>query len=171
LPSSQLAPGLGCKVQPVAGSQPLVVHGLVSVQSSGGPATQIPPLQVSLSVHLLLSVHGVLSCKFEWAHCWFAGLQVSAVHGLLSSQFTPMPPHFPAVHLSPMVQALPSSQGVSSILFTLEQPVIELQLSTVQSLLSLHVTGVPALQLPPWHASPWVQTSLSVQGKLSATGA
>ncbi len=96
---------------------------------------------------------------------------MSAVHGLLSSQLTPVPPHFPAVHLSPEVQALPSSQGVLSALFVLEQPVIELQLSTVQSLLSLHVTGVPGLQLPPWHESPWVQTSLSVQAKLSATGA
>jgi hypothetical protein len=149
LPSSQFAPGLGCTVQPVAGSQLLVVHGLVSVQSSGGPAMQRPPLHVSLSVHLLLSVHGVSSWRFEWAHCWVAGSQVSAVHGLLSSQFTPMPPHLPAVHLSPEVQALPSSQGVSSILFTLEQPVIELQTSTVQSLLSLHVTGPPGLQLPP----------------------
>src|SRR5262249_17224521 len=93
------------------------------------------------------------------------------VHGLLSSQLTPTPAHFPAVHLSPVVQALPSSQGVSSILLTLEQPVIELQLSTVQSLLSLHVSGMPGLQLPAWHPSPSVQTSLSVQGKLSATAA
>jgi hypothetical protein len=71
--------------------------------------------------------------------------------------------------LSLEVQALPSSHGVSSILLTLEHPVMVLQLSTVQSLLSLHVTGPPGLQLPAWHASPWVQTLLSVHGRLSAT--
>jgi len=95
---------------------------------------------------------------------------VSAVHGLLSLQSTPMPAHFPAVHLSPMVQALPSSHIASSGLFTLAQPVIVSQLSTVQSLLSLHVTGVPAWHLPVWHESPCVQTLLSVQGVLLATG-
>ena len=96
---------------------------------------------------------------------------MSAVQGLLSSQLTPTPRHFPPVHLSPEVQALPSSHSVSSILFTLEQPVIELQLSIVQSLLSLHVTGIPGLQVPDWQASPWEHTSLSVQGRLSATAA
>ena len=149
----------------------MVVQGLVSVQSSGGPATQRPPLQVSLSVHLLLSVHGVSSCRLVCAHCWLAGLQVSAVHGLLSSQLTPIPAHFPAVHLSPMVHALPSSQGASSTLATLVQPVIPLQESTVQSLLSLQEMGAPLLHPPLWQESPCVQTSLSEHGKLSATGA
>jgi hypothetical protein len=54
-----------------------------------------------------------------------------------------MPAHLPAVHLSPVVQALPSSHMVLSSLFTFEQPVMGSQLSVVQSLLSLHVTGAP----------------------------
>jgi hypothetical protein len=83
-----------------------------------------------------------------WLHCCVAGLQVSAVQGLLSLQSTPMPAHLPAVHLSPVVHALPSSHIASSGLFTLAQPVIVSQLSIVQSLLSLHVTGVPAWHLP-----------------------
>jgi hypothetical protein len=45
--------------------------------------------------------------------------------------------------LSPVVQALPSSHGVSFGLFTFAQPVIESQLSVVQSLLSLQLIGAP----------------------------
>jgi hypothetical protein len=92
---------------------------------------------------LLLSVQGVPSCRLVRAHCWLAGLQVSAVQGLLSLQSTPMPPHRPLVHLSPVVHALPSSHIASLGRLTLAQPVIRSQLSTVQSLLSLQVTGVP----------------------------
>ena len=93
---------------------------------------------------------------------------MSAVHGLLSLQSTPTPAQFPAVHLSPVVQALPSSHMVLSGLFTFEQPVITSQLSVVQSLLSLQVTGVPGRHIPDWHESPWVQTLLSVHCVLFA---
>jgi len=65
-----------------------------------------------LSVHLSLSVHGVLFGALAWLHCWMAGSQVSMVHGSLSLQLRPMPPHLPPVHLSPVVQALPSLQTV-----------------------------------------------------------
>jgi len=93
---------------------------------------------------------------------------VSAVQGLLSLQSTPIPPHRPLVHLSPVVHALPSSHMVSLGLLTFEHPVIESQLSVVQSMLSLQVTGMPARHVPDWHESPWVQTLLSVQAVLLA---
>jgi len=46
-----------------------MVQGLVSEQSTGGPAVHCPLWHVSLSVHLLLSVQGVPSCRFVRAHC------------------------------------------------------------------------------------------------------
>ncbi len=74
-------------------------------------------------MHLSLSLHGVLFCTLAWLHCCITGSHVSVVHGLLSSQFRPMPPHLPLVHLSPVVQALPSLQIVLSALLAFAQPV------------------------------------------------
>jgi hypothetical protein len=43
-----------------------------------------------------------------------AGAQESSVQTLLSLQVIPVPAHTPAVHTSPLVQALPSSHTVPS---------------------------------------------------------
>jgi hypothetical protein len=62
---------------------------------------------------------------------------------LLSLHTTAEPPlHAPAEHLSPVVQASPSSQAFA--LFVKTQPVAGSQLSFVHALASLHVTAVPA---------------------------
>jgi hypothetical protein len=123
-----------------------------------------------MSVHLLLSLQGVLSMAGAWLHIIVAGSHVSTVHGSLSLQLTPMPPHLPAVHLSPVVQALPSSQVVLSILLVLTHPIIRSHVSVVQSFRSSHGIMAPDRHVPPWHESPWVQTLLSLHGVLSAAG-
>jgi hypothetical protein len=143
-PSSQVSPGMGSTLQPVTMSHVFFVHGLVSEQSSAGPPRHLPPRQASWSVHLLLSLQGVLSAAGAWLHIWVAGSQVSTVHGSLSLQLRPMPPHLPAVHLSPVVQALPSSQVVLSILLVLTQPVIRSHVSVVQSFRSSQGIMAPA---------------------------
>jgi len=70
------------------------------------------------------------------------GSQPSSVHTLPSPQ-TVGPParHTPALHASPVVQAFPSSQAAVLSVCT-HDPVWTSQLSSVQALPSLHVTGV-----------------------------
>jgi len=55
-------------VQPVAGLQPSVVHGLPSLQPSGGPAVQLPDWHVSPFVHALSSSQPVPFGLFCAAH-------------------------------------------------------------------------------------------------------
>ena len=68
--------------------------------------------------------------------------------------------HVPPPQVSPVVQALPSLHALA--LFAKTQPVTGLQLSVVQTLLSLHATAAPGRQLPPPHMSPLVQALLSL---------
>ena len=137
LPSSQ-AFVLLVKTHPAASVHVSVVQGLLSLQAIPTPA-QAPPLQTSPDVQalpssqafvLLVNTHPV------------AGLHVSVVHRLLSSQTTAAPGwQAPAPHVSPDVQALPSSQAI--VLFVKTQPVAGLQLSVVQGLLSLQTIAAP----------------------------
>jgi hypothetical protein len=84
-----------------------------------------------------------------------AGLQLSSVHAFESSQGTAdPPPHDPPLHVSPVVQALPSSHGLLFGVYT--QPEAGLQLSSVHPLPSLQTTDDPPLHDPPLHASPVV---------------
>ena len=90
-----------------------------------------------------------------------AGLQVSVVQTLLSLQTTAAPPwQVPAPHVSPAVQAFPSSHVAA--LFVKTQPVAGLHVSLVHTLLSLHTTAAP-WQEPKEQASPLVQASPSLQ--------
>jgi hypothetical protein len=97
-------------VHPVVRLQESVVHGFPSSQFGPAPPTHFPPAQASPVVHALPSSHA--SVLFECVHP-VAGLQASVVHTFESSQFVAGPPtHFPAVHMSPVVHALPSSHEV-----------------------------------------------------------
>jgi hypothetical protein len=64
----------------------------------------------------------------------------------------------PALHVL-VVQGLPSLQSLLVVqavqpgIGVLTQPLVGLQLSVVQALLSLHVGGLPALQVPAWQVS------------------
>jgi hypothetical protein len=126
-------------MQPVAGSQLSDVQSFVSSQETGAPAWHAPPPQRSPEVHALPSSHGpALLVKTQpWA-----ASQPSVVHGLLSLQTTGGPGlHVPPPQVSPLVQGLSASHGF--VLFANTHPVVGLQLSVVQKLLSLHGMGAP----------------------------
>jgi hypothetical protein len=129
LPSSQAVPFiLGVALQaPVAESQvPVLQASSSAVQLTAVPATQlsVPKLQVSTPLQALLSLQ---SASLAQPHLLRSKLQppgstqLSTVQTILSSQATAAPPHTPPVHLSPLVQALPSPHGVLSVLLGFEQ--------------------------------------------------
>jgi hypothetical protein len=86
---------------------------------------------------LLLSLHGLVLFVCTQP---VDGLQVSVVQTLLLLQLGGGPPtHWPPLHASPVVQALLSLHG--ALLLVKTQPVAGLQVSLVQTLLSLQTTG------------------------------
>src|SRR5258705_565365 len=111
----------------------------------GDPNRQPPPPQTSPEVQTLPSSHA--SVLFVDAQP-VAGAQESVVHGLLSLQ-TVGPPGWqePPPHVSPVVQALPSSHA--AVLSACTQPVAGLHESSVQGLLSLQLIANTGLQLHP----------------------
>ncbi len=158
LPSLQ-GRALWLYVQPVAGLQLSVVQTLPSSQSGGLEPTHCPPAHWSCVVHRLPSLH--IAVLFVWVHP-VAGSQPSFVHGLPSSQSS-APPGWqePPWHWSLVVHTLASLQGW--LLSALMQPWAGSQVSVVQKLPSSHVAGVPGWHAPPWHTSPVVHTSPSLQ--------
>src|SRR5213083_830087 len=85
------------------------------------------------------------------------------VHLLPSSQFFAEPPtHVPPLQVSPVVQGLPSSQGL--VLLVCVQPVAGLQPSVVQTLPSSQLGAAPPTHVPPLQVSPVVQAFPSLQG-------
>ena len=95
-------------------------------------------------------------------HVPVALLQLSVVQTWPSSQLGAAPPtQDPALQVSLVVHALPSSQG--AVLGVCAHPLAGLQLSSVHGLPSLHGKGLPAVQAVPTQVSPKVQTLPSVQ--------
>jgi hypothetical protein len=135
-------------VQPDAGLQPSVVHWLPSSQMMPLPV-QAPETHWSPLLQALPSLQGRPFATGVTEQP-VAGLQVSTVHALLSLHVTGEPVHVPAWHWSAVVQRLPSLQTVPLATGVTPQPVTGLQLSVVQALLSLQVTGVPP-QAPAVH--------------------
>src|SRR5258705_444517 len=126
---------------------------------TGVPGLQMPPPHVSPLVQALPSLQGpVLFVKTHPD----GGAHVSVVQPLLSLQTTGVPGlQMPPPQVSPLVQALPSSQGL--VLFVKTQPDDGLHVSVVQTLPSLQTIGVP-LHTPPPHVSPEVQALPSSHG-------
>ena len=125
---------------PVAGLQLSVVHTLLSLQTSGAPEWQVPPAHVSPEVQAFPSSQAIVLFVYTQP---VAGLQLSVVQMLLSLQTTAEPAlQVPPPHVSPEVQAFPSSQAIVLLVYT--HPVVGLQLSVVQTLPSLQKTGAPA---------------------------
>jgi hypothetical protein len=124
LPSSQ-AFVLLVNTHPVAELHVSVVQTLLSSQTTGRAPAQAPPPHASPVVQAFPSSHAfVLFVKTQPA----AGVQVSVVHGLLSSQTMPVPVQVPPPHTSPVVQTFPSVHAVPSVTFGFEQtPVVALQ--------------------------------------------
>jgi hypothetical protein len=87
-------------------------------------------------------------------------LQLSLVHGLLSLH-TVAPPglHAELAQTSPTLQALPSLHGW--VLGVLAQPLLGLQLSSVQGFLSSQLRLLPAVHTPALQASPTLHTEPS----------
>src|SRR5436190_421864 len=92
------------------------------------------------------------------------GSHESAVQALLSAQFLGAPlVQLPPWQLSPVVQALPSSQWVPLCLGWYRQPSIASHESVVQGLLSSQERDDPPRHLPLRHESAGVQASPSSQ--------
>jgi hypothetical protein len=145
---------------PVAGLQESSVQRFPSSHPSGGPGTHAPAEQVSPFVQALPSLQ--VAELFPWAHP-VAGLHESFVQSLPSSQFAGAPPtHAPMRHVSPTVQALPSSHV--AVLMMCRQPPITLQTSSVQGFVSAQSGGGPPAQTPPAHPSFVVHALPSLQG-------
>jgi hypothetical protein len=143
------------------------VQGLLSSQklaTSTPVPLHVPPLHVSPVVHLLPSLHGKVLALYTQP---LLGSQESLVHGLPSSHVTLLPAQKPPEHLSPWLQALPSSHP-KVLFWNAQLPVVVLQLSVVQGLLSLQLLATPALHAEAAHASPTVQALPSLHGAVLA---
>jgi hypothetical protein len=163
-PSSQDAVLFVC-THPDAGSHESSVQGFASSQSSAAPPTQVPPPQVSFVVQALPSSHAAVLLKCTQP---VAGLQVSSVQPLPSSQLGAGPPwQLPPPQVSPVVQALPSSQA--AVLSVWTQPVAGLHESSVQPFPSLQFNAAPPWQLPPPQVSFVVQALPSSQAAVLST--
>jgi len=105
----------------------------------GGTPTHDPDWHASPCVHALPSSQRLV--LFVKTHP-VAGLQLSVVQTLLSPQPMGAPGwHVPPPQASPVVQAFPSLHGL--VLLAKAQPVAGLQVSVVQTLLSLQTVGAP----------------------------
>lgn len=159
LPSEQAA-ALLVWTHPVAGLHPSSVQTFESLHAKAAPPTHVPPAQASFVVQAFPSLQG--DVLFVWVHP-VTGLHPSVVHTLPSSQFGPTPPkHVPPAHVSPVVQALPSSQG--AVLLVCVQPVAGLQASSVHTLPSSQLGAGPPRQVPAEQVSLVVQALPSLQG-------
>ena len=162
LPSLQALPSAtgGSEQKPDDGSHtPAAWHWSLAPQTTWAPGWQAPPPHVSPTVQAFPSVQAlVLLVKTHPA----AGVHVSVVHGLWSLQSSvPVPGwHVPPPQMSPTVHVLPSEHAF--VLFVKTQPLAGLQVSVVQTLLSLQVLAVPR-HTPQEHVSLIVQALLSVQ--------
>src|SRR2546428_395262 len=109
----------------------------------------MPPEQTLFVVHALPVLHGAV--LLVWAQP-VAGLQVSVVQRLWSSQLGAAPPsQLPPAQVSLVVQAFPSLQ--EAVLLVWVQPVAGLQVSLVQTLPSSQLGAAPPTQLPPAQVS------------------
>ena len=141
--------------QPLAGSQKSLVHALESVQTTAVPATQLPVLHLSPTVHTLPSAsHAVLSLGAgSKAHRPLLWSQASAVQSLPSLQFLYGPAtHNLPLHWSFCVHALSSASHVATFaMFT--QPLSGEQASSVHGFLSSQESNAPAVHCPSLHVS------------------
>ena len=146
------------------------VHGFVSVQSTWGVGPQTPAAHFAGPLRMFLpqlaAPQMVPSAAALFVQAPFAS-QLSMVHGFRSAQLLPpVALQTPPAHTSPVLQALPSSQG--AVLAAETQPLVASQLSVVQAFLSSQTSAAP-LQVPPTHASFWVQTEPSLQALTAGT--
>jgi hypothetical protein len=160
----------GVVVQPKTGSQLSVVHTLPSSQSSGVPGVHTPAWQVSPPLHTLASLHevpfntGVLAQPV-------AASQLSVVQTLPSLQSSALAGvHTPFWQVSFPLQTSPSAHEEPLGSGAVWHPAIGSQLSVVQTLPSLHASGLPAAHTAAWQVSTPLQTLASAQEVPFTTG-
>jgi hypothetical protein len=177
LPSSQKVPSvlIGLLHVPLLVSQtPTPWHWSSAAHTTGLPPLHAPVVHVSVWVHRLPSSHVVPSALLGLLHVPLLVSQTPTLWHWSSAAHTTAPPpvHTPVLHVSVLVQALPSLQTLPSVLLGFEQtPVFESQLPTSWHWsLAAHVTGLLPTHLPAAHASVRVQASLSSQVVPSVTG-
>ena len=161
----------GVLTQPKVALQVSAVQGLPSSQLSAVPGVQTPPWQTSSPSQALLSAQEV---PFSTAALLQpkTGSQVSVVHTFVSSQGRAAPGvHTPVWQVSLPLQTLPSLHDVPFATGVVVQPKIASQPSAVQTLLSLQLRAVPAVQVPFWHVSVPLQTLASAHVVPFSTGA
>jgi hypothetical protein len=140
------------------------------------PGVQVPPLHTSFRVQTFWSSQSVSSCLGAGAGHPDAGLHAPTVwHVSAPVHVTAVPPlHTPAWHRFPVVQwSVRSVQDVlSAICVGAGHPDVGLHAPTVwHASAPVHVTAVPPVHAPAWHAFPVVQWSVgSVHVVLSAIG-
>src|SRR2546422_158090 len=126
-----------------------LVQGLPSLQLSAVPAAHVPAWHVSAPLHTFPSLHEV---PFATAGCWqpCTGSHVSVVQGLLSLQLGALPAvQRPPRRFSVPLHASPSRHEVPFATAGCWHPATGSQLSVVQGLPSLQLSGVPAVHAPP----------------------
>jgi hypothetical protein len=171
LPSSQAVPFgfVGLVQTPEVGSQtPAKWHWDCGWHTTVVPGVHCPPWQVSVSVQAFPSPQLVPFGFAGLEQVPVAGSQTpTSWHWSEAEQTTGLPPtHSPFWQVSVRVQALPSLQAEPFGLSGLEQaPVAGSQTPATWHWSSAwQTTGVPGVQTPPWHVSPWVQAFPSSHG-------
>src|SRR2546428_410187 len=145
--------------QPLTALQASSVQTLLSSQLSGVPGLQVPPPHTSWPLQAVLSSQEAVLFVWKQPVC---ALQASSVQTLPSLQSSGAPPtQAPALQVSPVVQALPSSQ--EAVLFVKTHPVAGAQLSSVQTFWSLQTSAGPPWQVPPPQVSFVEQALPSLQ--------
>ncbi len=147
------------------------VQTLPSSQASCLPATQVPAVQASLSVHLLPSTsHPAPSARAENRQIADLTSHLSIVQEFWSSQTLGLLAlQVPFMHWS-AVQALSSTLHAPATAVLL-QPDAASHTSRVQSEPSLQLAFVPGRHAPPLHTSPCVQALPSASQVVDSKGA
>jgi hypothetical protein len=99
----------------VAASQLSSVQGLASLQFTGVPARHVEKAQASPVVQAFPSSQAIVLFTVTQP---VAGLQLSVVQRLPSSQLSGVPTQAPPEHVSPVVQALPSLHAFTLLAWT-----------------------------------------------------
>ena len=158
LPSSQVM-ATGRRTQPLAGAHVSVVHGLPSKQSPTAPL-QTPLLQLSLTVHASLSLHGLPSLAGALSQTPLAPAQTPTRHA-------PSPGHVPSSVAPLQLLSLPSQISTPPLLIA----------HTTHCILPPTLPHTPAVQSPsllhaqprPLHPASLLPASSSLASPLSSS--
>jgi hypothetical protein len=152
-PSSQAPVFTGFEQTPVVVLHvPALWHWSLALQVTGLLPVQTPVWHVSLCVHLLPSLQALPSVLLGFEQTPVALSQLPTLwHWSLAEHVTGLAPtHLPALQLSVLVQALPSSHVVPAATGTaLQVPVVASHVPVLQASLSAEQsTAVPPTHLP-----------------------